>query len=93
MVERLLFQFHVLQLSLKAIVTEIHVEAVRCASRAGILCDVDETLLEENGGTILFGGDLLEDLFELTQRNRLYLALSGPQTQGHSDVVRDHKHS
>lgn len=67
-------------ISRTTIVTEIHVEAVRCASRAGILCNVDETLFEENGGTILFGGDLLENLFDLTQRNRLYLALSGPQT-------------
>lgn len=79
-------------ISRTATVTELHVEAVRRASRAGILCNVDETLLEEDGGTILFGDDLLEDLFDLTQRNTLHLALSSPQTQGHSDVVRDQKY-
>lgn len=75
-------------------VTELHVEAlhVRRASRAGMLCNVDKTLLEEDGGIILFGDDLLEDLFDLMQRNTLHLALSGPQTQGHSDVAREHKH-
>lgn len=76
-------------ISRTATVTELHVEAVRRASRAGIICNVDETLLEEDGRTILFGDDLLEDLFDLTQRNTLHLALSSPQTQGHSDVVRD----
>lgn len=79
-------------ISRTATVTELHVEAVRRASRAGILCNVDETLLEEDGGTILFGDDLLEDLFDLTQRNTLHLALSSPQTQGHSNVVRDQKY-
>lgn len=78
--------------SVTATVTELHVEAVRRASKAGVLCNVDETLLEEDGGTILFGDDLLEDLFDLTQRNTLHLALSGPQLQGHPNVVRDHKH-
>lgn len=79
-------------ISRTATVTELHVEAVRRASRAGILCNVDETLLEEDGGTILFGDDLLEDLFDLTQMNTLHLELSSPPTQGHSDVVREHKH-
>lgn len=79
-------------ISRTAAVTELHVEAVRRASRAGILCNVDETLLEEDGGTILFGDDLLEDLFDLTQRNTLLLELSSSPTQGYSDVVRDHKH-
>lgn len=79
-------------ISRTATVTELHVEAVRRASRAGILCNVDETLLEENGGTILFGDDLLEDLFDLMQRNKLHLALSSPQTQGLSELVRKHEH-
>ena len=75
-----------------AIVTELHVEAIRRASRAGISCTVDETLLEEDGGTILFGDGLLEDLFDRTQRSTLRLALSDTQTQGHPDVVRHNKH-
>lgn len=75
-----------------AIVTELHVEAIRRASRAGIICTVDETLLEEDDGTFLFGDDLLEDLFDRTQRSTQRLALSGLQSQGHPDIVRHHKH-
>lgn len=75
-----------------ATVTELHFEAIRRARRAGVSSTVDETLLEADGGTILFREDLLEDLFDLTQRNILHLAHSGLQTQGHPDVVRDYKH-
>lgn len=73
-----------------ATITELQIETIRRASRAGISCTVDDTLLQEDGGAILFGEDLLEDLFDLTHGNTLQLVLYLTQHTGHPEAVRGH---